>query len=58
MAGAVEALQQAVVADPLHEGAHRALMRLFVRAGRRQQALAQYKRLRDALPSMASSSAW
>jgi len=38
-----------VVADPLHEGAHRALMRVFVQAGRRQQALAQYQRLRDAL---------
>jgi DNA-binding SARP family transcriptional activator len=46
---AVDALQQAVVADPLHEGAHRALMRVFVRAGRRQQALAQYQQLRDAL---------
>ncbi|MGZ6697887.1 MAG: AfsR/SARP family transcriptional regulator [Solirubrobacteraceae bacterium] len=47
--GAVVALHQAVVADPLHEGAHRALMRLFVHAGRRQRALAQYQRLRDAL---------
>jgi predicted ATPase/DNA-binding SARP family transcriptional activator len=46
---AIETLQQAVVADPLHEGAQRALMRGFVRAGRRQQALAQYQRLRDGL---------
>ncbi len=42
-------LEQAVVIDPLHEAAHRALMRLFVAAGRRQQALAQYHQLREAL---------
>jgi predicted ATPase/DNA-binding SARP family transcriptional activator len=48
-AQAIEALQRAVVADPLHEGAHRALMRLFTTCGRRQQALAQYERLRGAL---------
>lgn len=34
-AQAIEALQRAVVADPLHEGAHRALMRLFATCGRR-----------------------
>ena len=39
-AAAIEALQRAVVDDPLHEEAHRALMRLFADAGRRQQALA------------------
>ena len=38
-----------MVVDPLHEAAHRALMRLFAAAGRRQQALAQYHQLRDAL---------
>ena len=48
---AVEVLQQAVVADPLHEGAHRALMRLFAANGRRQHALAQYQRLREVLQS-------
>jgi predicted ATPase/DNA-binding SARP family transcriptional activator len=48
-AAAIELLEQAVVIDPLHEPAHRALMRLFVAAGRRQQALAQYQRLRAAL---------
>src|SRR4051812_3488553 len=48
-AGAIEVLEQAVVIDPLHEAAHRALMRLFATSGRRQQALAQYHRLRGAL---------
>ena len=46
---AIAALEQVVVIDPLHEGAQRALMRLFAAAGRRQQALAQYQRLREAL---------
>src|SRR3954452_15143702 len=46
---AIEALEGAVVIDPLHEAAHRALMRLFAATGRRQQALAQYHRLRGAL---------
>src|SRR4051795_9221202 len=46
---AIEVLEQAVVLDPLHESAHRALMRLFVTVGRRQQALAQYQRLRATL---------
>jgi predicted ATPase/DNA-binding SARP family transcriptional activator len=48
-AGAVESLQRAVVEDPLHEPAHRELMRLFAATGRRQQALAQYQQLRQAL---------
>ncbi len=48
-AGAVEALHRAVVDDPLHEEAHRRLMRLFAEVGRRQQALAQYQRLRQTL---------
>ena len=47
--GAIATLQRAVVADPLHEVAHRALMRLFADDGRRQQALAQYQQLREAL---------
>jgi predicted ATPase/DNA-binding SARP family transcriptional activator len=46
---AIELLEQAVVVDPLHEAAHRALMRLFAASGRRQQALAQYHHLRGAL---------
>jgi predicted ATPase/DNA-binding SARP family transcriptional activator len=48
-AAAIEVLEQAVVLDPLNEAAQRALMRLFAGAGRRQQALAQYQRLRAAL---------
>src|SRR5436190_19304060 len=48
-AGAVEALHRAVVDDPLHEEAHRRLMRLFAEVGRRQQALAQYQQLRQTL---------
>jgi DNA-binding SARP family transcriptional activator len=47
--GAIATLQRAVVADPLHEVANRALMRLFANDGRRQQALAQYAQLREAL---------
>jgi predicted ATPase/DNA-binding SARP family transcriptional activator len=43
------ALQCALVADPLAEPAHRALMRLYARTGRRQQALAQYQLLRQGL---------
>jgi predicted ATPase/DNA-binding SARP family transcriptional activator len=46
---AIETLQRAIVEDPLHEAAHRALMRRFEAAGRRQQALAQYQQLRQAL---------
>src|SRR4051794_17232841 len=48
---AIETLHRAVVEDPLHEVAHRALMRRFAGAGRRQQALAQYQHLRRALRS-------
>jgi predicted ATPase/DNA-binding SARP family transcriptional activator len=48
-AAAVEVLQRAVVDDPLHEEAHRRLMRLFAEVGRRQQALAQYQQLRQTL---------
>jgi predicted ATPase/DNA-binding SARP family transcriptional activator len=48
-AAAVETLQRAVVGDPLHESAHRSLMRLFAGDGRRQQALAQYQQLRETL---------
>jgi predicted ATPase/DNA-binding SARP family transcriptional activator len=48
-AAAIEALQRAVIDDPLHEVAHRGLMRLFAAAGRQQPALAQYQQLRQAL---------
>lgn len=49
VAGAVESLLRAVAAAPLHEPAHRALMRALADAGRRQEALARYERLRSAL---------
>jgi predicted ATPase/DNA-binding SARP family transcriptional activator len=48
-AAAVRWLQRALVEDPLHEEAHRRLMSLFALVGRRQQALAQYQQLRQAL---------
>ena len=48
-AGAAGALQQALLAEPLHERAHRELMRLYAGTGRRQRALAQYHLLREAL---------
>ncbi|MDP9262641.1 MAG: hypothetical protein M3O89_11810, partial [Actinomycetota bacterium] len=46
---AVPTLQRALDADPLHEPAHRALMRAYKELGRRQDALAQFHRLRAAL---------
>jgi predicted ATPase len=48
---AVLTLQRALAAAPLHEPAHRALMGLYDQLGRRQEALAQFHRLRDALRS-------
>lgn len=49
VSGAIAALQLAVAADPVHEPAQRALMRLYARSGRRQRALAQYHALRETL---------
>ena len=49
LAGALESLRRAVAADPLYEPANRALMRALADGGRRQEALAQYERLRSAL---------
>jgi predicted ATPase/DNA-binding SARP family transcriptional activator len=40
------ALARALEADPQAQAAHRALMRLFARSGRRQRAIAQYQLLR------------
>ncbi|CAN5327349.1 BTAD domain-containing putative transcriptional regulator [soil metagenome] len=44
-------LRRVVGADPLHEPAHRALMRLYARSGHRQHAIRQFDTLRDALAS-------
>jgi predicted ATPase/DNA-binding SARP family transcriptional activator len=48
-ADAVELLHRTIVADPLNEEAHRALMRAYAATGRRSQALAQYEALRRTL---------
>jgi predicted ATPase/DNA-binding SARP family transcriptional activator len=46
---AIAALQEALVEEPLHERAHRELMRIYARTGRRQRALSQFHLLREAL---------
>jgi predicted ATPase/DNA-binding SARP family transcriptional activator/DNA-binding CsgD family transcriptional regulator len=46
---AIEALGRVVAEDPMHEGAHVGLMRLYALLGRRREALRQYERLREAL---------
>ena len=48
-AGATDPLHRAILADPLNEEAHRALMRAYASSGRRTQALAQYEVLRQTL---------
>ncbi|MEV6839588.1 BTAD domain-containing putative transcriptional regulator [Streptomyces sp. NPDC051133] len=48
-ADAVETLRALIAEDPLHEPAHRSLMRILADAGRRRDALAVYERLRDTL---------
>lgn len=50
-ADAIAALRNVLAADPLHEPAHRALMRLYARSGQRQHALRQFQTLRDTLAS-------
>ncbi|MBT2446968.1 hypothetical protein J7F03_07765 [Streptomyces sp. ISL-43] len=47
--GAAAALRTAVGIDPLHEDAAVALMRVYALAGRRHEALGEYRRLRAAL---------
>ena len=49
LAAAITVRQRAVVEEPLHEFAHRELMRLYAVTGRRQRALAQYHLLRSML---------
>lgn len=44
---ATETLTQAIADEPLLEEAHLALVRLYARAGRRQQAIRQYEQLRQ-----------
>jgi DNA-binding SARP family transcriptional activator len=46
---AIDIFRQVITADPTAENSHRALMRLYTRAGLRQQALQQYHRLREIL---------
>jgi predicted ATPase/DNA-binding SARP family transcriptional activator len=46
---AVAALQRALIDEPLHERAHRELMRAYAVGGRRQRALAQFHLLRESL---------
>jgi predicted ATPase/DNA-binding SARP family transcriptional activator len=48
-ADAIDLLHRTIVADPLNEEAHRALMRAYAATGRRSQALAQYEALRRTL---------
>jgi predicted ATPase/DNA-binding SARP family transcriptional activator len=42
-------LQRLIAADPAHEAAHTALMRVYARTGQRGQAIRQYQALRAAL---------
>jgi predicted ATPase/DNA-binding SARP family transcriptional activator/DNA-binding CsgD family transcriptional regulator len=46
---AIEALDEAVAAEPTREDAHASLMQLHALSGRRRQALRQYERLSEAL---------
>lgn len=48
-AAAIGRLREALVDEPLYEPAHRALMRLYVGAGQRQEALAQFHELKQGL---------
>jgi predicted ATPase/DNA-binding SARP family transcriptional activator len=48
-AAAVGRLHEVLGEEPLHEPAHRALMRLYASGGRRQEALAQFQELKRGL---------
>src|SRR5262249_11060023 len=48
-AAAIETALRLLTMDPLQEAAHRTLMRLYVRDGRRDAALLQYQRCVDTL---------
>lgn len=47
--GALDSLRRIVAIDPLHEPAHRALMRIYARTGQRQQAIRAFQMLEEAL---------
>lgn len=47
--GAAAAYQRIVQFDPLHEEAHRGLMLIYARQGRRHEAIRQYQRSRELL---------
>ncbi|MBS1860851.1 MAG: hypothetical protein JSS68_03970 [Actinobacteria bacterium] len=46
---AIDGLHELLIVEPLHEPAHRALMRLYAETGRRQEALAQFQELKRGL---------
>ena len=46
---AIARLREVLAEEPLHEPAHRALMRLYVEGGQRQEALAQFQELKRGL---------
>ncbi|HSR94907.1 MAG TPA: BTAD domain-containing putative transcriptional regulator [Solirubrobacterales bacterium] len=48
-AAAIGRLRKVLLEEPLHEPAHRALMRLYADGGRRQEALAQFQELKRGL---------
>jgi predicted ATPase/DNA-binding SARP family transcriptional activator len=48
-AAAIGRLREVLVGAPLHEPAHRALMRLYADGGQRQEALAQFQELKRGL---------
>lgn len=55
MVRATDFALKAIAADPLHERAHLTLMRLYAQAGRAQEALGQYDRLRRLLRKESSA---
>ena len=56
-AQAIAIVQRAVDADAHGEAAHQALIRAYLRAGKRRQAVAQYKRLQAALSELRAAPA-
>ena len=54
---AIAIVQRAVDADAYGEAAHQELIRAYLRAGKRRQAVAQYKRLQAALSELRAAPA-